>query len=473
MSQKPESRQNQTGNSSAAQSNAAAAPENKMGTMPVNRLLLTMSIPMMLSMLVQALYNIVDSIFVSMISENALTAVSLAFPIQNLMIAVSIGLGVGVNALLSRSLGERRFDKVNRSASNGVFLELIGVVIFMLIGFFLTDPFYRSQTSDPEILQYGHQYMSVVCIFSLGLFMQCTFERLLQSTGKTIFTMCTQGLGAIINIIMDPILIFGLFGFPEMGVTGAAAATCLGQFIAAALAIYLNHRKNHEVRVQVRGFRPDPQTIREIFTVGIPSIIMQAIGSIMTYGMNLILISFTSTATAVFGVYFKLNSFIFMPVFGLNNGMVPIIAYNYGAKRQDRMLKALKYSVCYAVGLMTIGLVLFQVFPGFFLSLFNASENMLAIGEPALRIISISFPLAGVSIVCSSLFQSLGNGVYSLAISALRQLVVLLPVAYLLSLTGVLQSVWWSFNIAEVVALALSLFFLRRIYHKVIKPLRG
>ena len=450
---------------------SAPPQENKMGTMPVNRLLLTMSIPMMLSMLVQALYNIVDSVFVSMISENALTAVSLTFPIQNLMIAVAIGLGVGVNALLSRSLGEKQFEKVHRAASNGLFLELIGVAIFILIGIFGTGPFFRSQTSDTEILEYGYQYMSIVCILSFGLFMQCTFERLLQSTGKTIYTMITQGTGAIINIIMDPILIFGLFGFPKLGVAGAALATCLGQFVAAFLAMYLNHKKNLEVRVRIRGFRPEWVIIREIFVVGIPSIIMQAIGSVMTYGMNLILISFNSTATAVFGVYFKLNSFIFMPVFGLNNGMVPIVAYNYGARRKDRMMKTLKLSLCYAVGLLTVGLVLFQTFPAFFLSLFNASETMTAIGVPALRIISISFPFAAVGIVCGSLFQSLGNGIYSLIISVLRQLVVLLPSAYLLSLTGRLDLVWWSFIIAEVFSFAVSLFFLRRIYKQVIAPI--
>lgn len=445
--------------------------ENKMGVMPVNKLLLSMSLPIMVSMLVQALYNIVDSVFVSMISEDALTAVSLAFPIQSLMIAVATGTGVGVNAVLSRSLGEKNYDHANKSAVNGVFLSILSYLLFIVIGLFVTGPFYHSQTTNPDILEYGKQYLTIVCLFSCGLFSQIIFERLLQSTGKTFYTMITQGTGAIINLILDPILIFGLLGFPKMGVAGAAAATVIGQIVAGIMGIIINHKVNHEIKLHVKGFRPDKKIIGQIYVVGIPSIIMQAIGSIMTYGMNLILISFTSTATAVFGVYFKVQSFIFMPIFGLNNGMVPIVAYNYGARKKDRLLKTVKLSILYAEGLMVVGFTLFQIFPQVILGWFQASDTMLSIGIPALRIISISFLLAGFSIICSSVFQALGNGVYSMIVSIARQLVVLLPAAYLLSLIGKVEYVWWAFPVAEIMALVMSIFFLNRIFHKEIKHL--
>lgn len=443
--------------------------ENKMGVMPVNQLLISMSLPMMLSMLVQALYNIVDSIFVSRIDENALTAVSLAFPIQTLMIALGAGTGVGINALLSKSLGEKDFDKANKTAINGVFLALMNYLVFLLVGIFVTGPFYLSQTKDAQILEYGKQYLTIVCCCSFGMYMQFVFERLLQSTGKTFYTMITQGTGAIINIILDPVFIFGYLGMPRMGVAGAAVATVIGQIVAGVIAVIINIRKNTEIRLQLRGFRPDTKIIMQIYQVGIPSIIMQAIGSVMTYGMNKILLTFTSTAAAVFGVYFKLQSFIFMPVFGLNNGMVPIVAYNYGAGKKDRLTKTIKLSIVYAVVLMLIGFMVFQIFPAQLFALFEASETMLAIGLPALRIISISFLMAGISIVCSSVFQALGNGVYSMIISIARQLVVLLPVAYLLSLTGSVAYVWWAFPIAEIVAVFMSLFFMSRMYQKVIK----
>lgn len=443
--------------------------ENKMGVMPVNKLLLSMSLPIMISMLVQALYNIVDSIFVAMISENALTAVSLAFPIQSLMIAVATGTGVGVNAILSKSLGEKNFHRANKAAVNGVFLALASYAVFVLIGLFATSPFYHSQTADAEILAYGKQYLTIVCVASVGLFMQIIFERLLQSTGKTIYTMITQGIGAIINIILDPILIFGLFGFPRMGVAGAAVATVTGQIAAGILGIIINHKVNHEIKLEIAGFRPDKMMIGHIYGVGIPSIIMQAIGSLMTYGMNLILISFTSTATAVFGVYFKLQSFIFMPVFGLNNGLVPIIAYNYGAGKRDRLVKTIKLSIFYAMILMVIGFLIFQIYPRILFQWFNASETMMTIGVPALRIISISFLLAGFCIICGSVFQALGNGVYSMIVSIARQLVVLLPAAYLLSKLGDVVYVWWAFPVAELMSLALSVFFLIRINNKIIK----
>ena len=443
--------------------------ENKMGVMPVNKLLLSMSLQIMISMLVQALYNIVDSIFVAKISENALTAVSLAFPIQSLMIATATGTGVGVNAILSKSLGEKNFEKANRTAVNGVFLAVMSYILFVIIGLTVTMPFYRSQTSDAEILAYGKQYLTIVCVASIGLFAQIIFERLLQSTGKTIYTMITQGTGAIINIILDPILIFGLLGFPAMGVTGAAVATVAGQIVGGIMGVVINEKVNHEIKLIWKGFRPSLQMIGAIYRVGVPSIIMQAIGSLMTYGMNLILISFTSTATAVFGVYFKLQSFIFMPIFGLNNGMIPIVAYNYGAGKKERLIKTVKLSVAYAMAVMVIGFLIFQTLPQVLLQWFNASDRMMEIGVPALRIISISFLLAGFCIICGSVFQALGNGVYSMVVSIARQLVVLLPVAFLLSKLGNVNYVWWAFPIAELMSLALSTFFLFRIYHKIIK----
>jgi putative MATE family efflux protein len=443
--------------------------ENKMGVMPINRLLLSMSLPMMISMLVQALYNIVDSIFVSRINENALTAVSLAFPLQSLMIALGAGTGVGINALLSKSLGEKNFKRADKAAVNGVFLAAVSYLVFLLIGLLAVGPFYRSQTEDVQILEYGHQYLTTVCCFSFGLYGQFVFERLLQSTGKTFYTMITQSTGAIINIILDPILIFGYFGMPKMGVTGAAVATVIGQIIAAVLACIINLKKNTEIHLQLKGFRPDLHIIGQIYAVGIPSIIMQAIGSVMTYGMNRILMVFTSTAAAVFGVYFKLQSFIFMPVFGLNNGMVPIIAYNYGAGKKDRLVKTIKLSIIYAVAIMLVGMLVFQLFPTQLFMLFDASPTMLAIGIPALRTISISFLVAGYSVVCSSVFQALGNGIYSMTVSVARQLLVLLPVAWLLSRLGDVNAVWYAFPIAEVVALTLCTVFLIQTNKKIIR----
>ena len=442
--------------------------ENKMGVMPVNKLLMNMSLPMMISMLVQALYNVVDSIFVSRIDENALTAVSMAFPIQSLMIALGAGTGVGVNALLSRSLGEKDYDRVNKAAGNGIFLAGINYLVFLLVGILVTTPFYLSQTKDAQILSYGQQYLTIICCCSFGMYGQFIFERLLQSTGRTFYTMITQSIGAIINIILDPIFIFGYFGVPKMGVAGAAIATVIGQIVAGTIALVINIKKNDEIQLRLKGFRPDGKIIARIYEVGIPSIIMQAIGSVMTYGMNRILIAFSSTAVAVFGVYFKLQSFIFMPVFGLNNGMVPIIAYNYGAGKKDRLIKTLKLSIIYAVGLMLLGVIIFQLFPAPLFALFDASETMIAIGIPALRIISLSFIFAGFCIVCGSLFQALGNGVYSMVVSIARQLLVLLPVAYLLSLSGKVEAVWWAFPIAEIVSLSLTVFFMFRINRKVI-----
>lgn len=445
--------------------------ENKMGVMPVNRLLITMSIPMMISMLVQALYNVVDSMFVARLSENALTAVSLAFPAQNLMIAVGTGTGVGVNALLSKSLGEKNFQRANQTANNAIFLAFCSYAVFAILGFFFARTFFLLQTDIPDIVDYGTSYLTICCICSFGSFGQIIFERLLQATGQTIYTMITQGLGAIINIIMDPILIFGLFGFPKMGVAGAAAATVLGQIVAMLLGLFLNLTKNKEIQLDIRLLRPNGSVIRQIYSVGIPSIIMVAISSVMTFGMNKILIAFTSTATAVFGVYFKLQSFVFMPVFGLNNGMVPIIAYNYGAKKPDRLTKTIKLGILYAVIIMLLGFLIFHLFTDKLLLLFNASDYMLEIGIPALRIISLSFLLAGFGVVTSSVLQSLSHGLFSLMVSLIRQLVVLLPTAFLLSFTGKLNLVWWAFPFAELFSAALCAYFLRTVYRKDIKPL--
>ena len=446
--------------------------ENKMGTMPVPKLLITMSLPMMISMLVQALYNIVDSMFVAQLSEDALTAVSLAFPIQTLMIAVASGTGVGINALLSRNLGEKNFEGADSAAKNGLFLGIASCIVFAVVGLLGSHFFFALKTDNQTIVKYGTEYLTIITLCSAGIFLQITFERLMQSTGKTIYNMITQGTGAIINIILDPIMIFGLFGFPRMEVAGAALATITGQVVAVSMSFYFNATRNKEINISLKGFRPHAKTIAIIYEVGIPSIIMQAIGSVMTFGMNKILLMFSSTAAAVFGVYFKLQSFIFMPVFGLNNGMIPIIAYNYGARNKKRITQAAKLSVLIAVTIMIIGLVIFQTCSGFLLkNLFDASENMLSIGVPALRIISLSFLFAGYCIIVGSVFQALGNGVYSLIVSVARQLVVILPVAYLFARFFGLSMVWWSIPIAEIVSVILSTLLLRRIYRLKVKPL--
>ena len=445
--------------------------ENKMGVMPVNRLLVSMSLPMMLSMIVQALYNVVDSIFVSRLSEDALTAVTLAFPVQSLMIAFGSGLGVGINAMLSKSLGEKNRENVNDAVSHGMIIVAAVYVIFLCIGAFGSRLFMNSQTDISGIADDGASYLSIVCICSFGLFSQFLFERLLQSTGRTLYTMITQSTGAVINIILDPILIFGLFGAPELGVAGAAAATVTGQCAAALLALFFNLRKNPEITISLRGIRWKKRVFGRILAVGIPSVIMQAISSVMNLGMNAILISFSSTAVAVFGIYFKLQSFVFMPVFGLNNGMVPIIGYNYGARKPDRVKKTIKCAMFYSEAIMLVGFLLFQFLPDKLLGLFSASEAMLAIGKPALRIICFHFLLAGMSIILSSTFQALGNGMFSLIISVCRQLVVLLPAAWLLSKTGNVNMVWWSFVIAELVSVTLSFVFFARLDKKIIEPM--
>lgn len=455
------------------QQSSAPIQENKMGIMPIGKLVFNMSLPMMVSMMVQALYNIVDSIFVAKLSENALTAVSLAFPLQTLLIAVATGTGVGMNALLSKSLGEKDFKKANKTATNAAFIYAVSYIIFLILGFTVVKPFYRSQvgSADAEIMTMGVDYLSTVMIFSFGIFTQVFFERLLTSTGRTIFSMTSQLSGAVTNIILDPILIFGMFGAPKMGVTGAAVATVIGQCVAGLVAGTCNHKFNHEVRFQFKGFKPDFKIIGTIYAVGIPSIIMQSIGSVMTYCMNRILIEFSSTATAVFGVYFKLQSFFFMPLFGLNNGITPIIAYNYGARQRKRMVKTIKVSLATAFCLTFIGFVLFESIPQALLGLFNASDDMLKIGVPALRTIGVHYLIAWFCIIAGTVFQALGKAVFSMVVSIMRQLVVLVPAAYLLAKFGGLHMVWWSFPIAEVMSFIVSLTFLIKIWNDIIKDI--
>lgn len=447
--------------------------ENKMGIMPVGKLLMSMSIPMMISMLVQALYNVVDSYFVAQISQDALNAVGLAFPIQNLMIAVSVGTGVGVNALLSRSLGEKNYETANATAGNGLLLAFLSGLVFIIIGQTVPRAFYLAQTDIPGIVEQGSVYLSICCTWSMGLFMEIMFERLLQSTGNTVLTMLTQGIGAVTNIILDPILIFGLGPFPKMGVAGAAVATVTGQIVGAVLGLIINFRFNKELDLKLSYLKPRGNIIKRIYAVGVPTMVMNSIGSVMVFGLNKILISFTDAATAVFSIYYKLQSFIFMPVFGLNNGMVPIIAYNYGAQKADRILQTMKLASATATVIMLIGLGVAELFPAWLLGIFNASEEMLTIGVPALRIICTCFVFAGFGIVAGSVFQALGHGMLSMTVSIVRQLVVLLPVAWLLSLTGRLELVWLAFPLSELFSVVLCVFFTRRIVQTVLEPMRA
>lgn len=435
--------------------------ENKMGTMPENKLLLSMAVPMMISMLVQALYNIVDSIFVSRICEDALTAVSMAFPLQNIIISIAVGFGVGINALLSRALGQKNAERVNQVAVNGLLLALLSYLLVLVAGLLGIRAYMRTQTDIESIVEYGITYLNICVLCSFGVFVEITFERFLQATGRTVYSMITQLAGALTNIILDPILIFGLLGFPKLGIAGAAWATVIGQCVGAVVAVTLNHFKNPEVHLRLRHIRPNGRLMGEITAISIPSIIMSCISSLTCFIMNLILITFSSTAVAVFGVYFKLQSFVFMPVFGLNNGMVPIIAYNYGAQKPERIHKTIRLGMLYAVIIMALGFLVFQLIPKELLSMFDASDAMLEIGAPALRIMSLAFVFAGVGIASSSACQAFGYSVYSMLISIARQIVVLIPAAYLLSLTGVLRSIWFAFPIAEIVSLFLSLFFLR------------
>ncbi len=447
------------------------AQENKMGVMPVHRLLLTMSGPMMISMFIQALYNVVDSMFVSYISEAALTAVSLAYPMQNLMIAVATGTGVGINALLSRNLGEKNFNMANRTASNAIFLGLVSSVVFALIGAFGARIYFTAQVTDPEIIALGQDYLSIIMILAIGCFGQVLLSRLLQSTGKTFYSMVIQMVGAGLNIVLDPIMIFGLLGFPRMGVAGAALATAISQLVGTGLGLYYNLRKNPEIKLSLSGMRPSKPVIVRIYSVGVPSILLQTVASLLIFGLNQILVTFSETATAVYGVYFKLQGFAFLPIIGMNNGMVPIIAYNYGARKPERIMQTIRLAITYAVCIMVVAVVIFQALPTQLLGLFQASEEMLAIGVPALRTLSLCFLVGGFTIVSSSVFQALGKGLLSMSISVFRQLVLVLPLAYVFSLTGKLNMVWWAFPVAEVLAGILAAYYLRRAYRRIIRPL--
>ena len=439
--------------------------------MPVNKLLISMALPMMISMLVQALYNVVDSIFVSRICEDALTAVSMAFPMQNLLIGLASGIGVGTNALLSRSLGEKKQDMANKVAMQGVFLAIVSYFLFLVLGLTIARTFFVLQDASDVIADYGHDYLSVIMICSFGVFMQVIFERLLQGTGRTLYTMYTQGLGAIINIILDPIMIFGLLGCPKMGIAGAAIATVIGQTVAGILALIFNIKKNDDIQLSLKRIVPNGRILANILKIGIPSVIMVAIGSVMTFSVNKILVVFTSTAVAVFGIYFKLQSFCFMPVFGLNNAMVPIVAFNYGARQPERMIKTRKLAIVYAECLMIAAMLVAMLIPDKLLLLFDASENMLSIGMPALRIMTIAFIFAGFCIITSSFFQALEFSVYSMMISFTRQIVFLVPLAYIFSKTGSLNMVWLAWPLAELASVALCLFYMRRVNRTVIAPL--
>lgn len=442
-----------------------------MGTMPVVRLIFNMSLPMIFSMLIQALYNIVDSIFVAQIGEDALTAVSLAFPVQNLMISFGVGTGVGVNAMLSMKLGQRDKKSVDIFAMNGVFLSFCTYAVFLVLGLTCIGPYLRSQTSSDSIIEYGRQYLMIVMNMGFGLFGGLMFDRLLQATGRTFLAMITQIVGAVINIIFDPLLIFGIGIFPKLGICGAALATVLGQIVGMIVSICLNIRLNKDIQFQLRNLLPRPKYICDIYKIGVPSILLSSITSVITYFVNLILGQFSMTAVAVYGVYFKLNSFIFMPVFGLNNGIVPIIAYNYGAQHHKRITNTIRAALLIAFAIMCFGAAIFELFPAHLFRLFNASDEMIELGCHCLRRIAPSFLGAAIAITLSSVFQAFGSAVYSMIVSFSRQLIVFLPAAYLLSLTGDVNNVWWCFIIAECMSVGMSLFFMRRIYIKKIKPM--
>ena len=445
--------------------------ENKMGVMPVGKLLVNMALPMIISMLVQALYNVVDSIYVAQISESAVTALSLAFPVQNIQIGLAVGIGVGINSLLSKSLGERNQEAVNKTAGNGLILMLISTALMMAFGVFGVRSYFEIQSTVTETVEGGIAYTRICCLFVLGSFVQILCERLLQSTGRTVLSMVTQGVGAITNIILDPIFIFGWFGLPAMGIAGAAVATVIGQWVGALTGIYFNLKKNPEVQLGLKYLKLDKRIVTMILTVGVPSIIMNSIGSVMNFSMNQILQGFNETATGVFGIYFKLQSFFFMPLFGLNGATISIIAYNYGARKPERITKVLKLAVGTALGLMLAGFAAFQLVPDLLLGMFNPSDAFLEIGRACLRTISWSFPLAAITIALGASFQALGNGIYMTIISLARQMFVLLPVAYLMSLSGNVNMVWLAYPIAEIVSTCLAVVFFLRIYRQKIKPL--
>ena len=451
------------------------AGANKMGTMPLGKLLFNMALPMIIAMIVQALYNVVDSIYVSQISPSAVTALSLAFPIQNIQIGFATGIGVGVNSLLSKSLGENNQDTANRAAGNGVFLVGVVTVLFALFGIFGARPYFAVQSEVAETVEGGAIYTAICCCGALGIFVEVLGERLLQSSGRTVYTLLTQGTGAVVNILLDPVFIFGVewLGIPAMGIAGAAVATVIGQWIAAILAVIFNLTRNPEVQFGWKYCKPSAAAIRPILMVGVPSIVMVAIGSVMNFSMNQILqgLDPTETATGVFGIYFKLQSFFFMPLFGINNATISIAAYNYGARNPKRITGTLLRSAVTAMCVMLLGLAAFQLLPDVLLGIFNPTAEFLRIGRSALRIISLAFPMAAIGIALSASFQALGDGIYSTITSLCRQMLVLLPAAWLLSMTGEVTLVWWAFPIAEVVSVAVTLFFYCRIYRRKIKPM--
>ena len=444
---------------------------NKMGTWPVGKLLVNMALPLVISMLVQALYNVVDSIYVSRISESAVTALSLAFPIQNLLIGCATGVGVGVNSLLSKSLGEQNHERANHTAGNGFLLSALFSAAFMVFGLFFARPFFETQSTVAETVDGGSIYLAIVAIGSIGIFIEILYERLLQATGNAFLSMVTQTTGAVLNIILDPILIFGWFGLPAMGIAGAALATVIGQWCAAILAFFLNAKLNRELSIHRRHLIPNGFIVRNILSVGVPSIIMMGIGSIMTFGVNQILQGFSETATGVFGIYFKLQSFFFMPLFGINNAVISIVAFNYGARNPDRMMKTVKFAAISGVTIMLTGLAAFQFIPDVLLSIFDPSEEFMHMGIQALRTISWCFPVAAVCIILGSTFQALGTGLYATIVSLCRQLLALLPAAYLLSLSGVVNRVWWAWPIAESIGLTMTLILFLRNYKRRVKPL--
>lgn len=441
--------------------------ENKMGVMPVRKLLISMSLPMVISMFVQAMYNLIDSVFVARINQDALTAVNMAFPMQSLMIAFQTGLGVGMNAMVSRLLGEKKPKEAGQAAIHGLILTLVNYVVFLVAGLTLTGVFYSAQTNSEAVIGYGKEYLTVICVFAFGMFFQICFERFLQATGKTVYAMIMQGVGAIINIGLDPLFIFVF----DMGVKGAAVATVIGQCIACTIGAILHFAKNNELKLEFKSFKFNGHTVGKIYSVGIPSILMSALVSVMTYLMNVILKGYEEVAATVFGVYFKLQSFVVMPVFGMNNGIVPIIAYNYGAGKGERIVKTIKLGVCYAVCVMLAGLVLFQTLPGFFLGFFNPDEDMLRVGIPALRTLSLSFVFAGASVVMTSAFQALGNGVWSLFVFIVRLLVPTLPLAWILGKLGGMSALWFALPICDLLGVILAAILMRKMYRKVIKPM--
>ena len=451
--------------------NSAALGGNKMGTWPIGKLLINMALPLVISMLVQALYNVVDSIYVSRISESAVTALGLAFPVQNLLIGCATGVGVGVNSLLSKSLGERNHERANRSAGNGILLSVLFAAAFLIFGLFFAKPFFATQSTVTETVEGGSIYLAIVTIGSIGIFVEILYERLLQASGNAFLSMITQTTGAVLNIILDPILIFGWFGLPEMGIAGAALATVIGQWVAALLAIFLNQKFNKALELHRHHILPDSYVIRMIMNVGIPSIIMVGIGSVMNFGINKILQGFSETATGVFSIYFKLQSFFFMPLFGINNAVISIVAFNYGARKPERMMKTVKMASVAGLTIMLVGLAAFQLLPELLLGIFDPSPEFMHMGVEALRTISWCFPVAAVCIILGSTFQALGTGIYSTLVSLGRQLVILLPAAYLLSLSGVVTRVWWAWPIAESMGLTMTLLFFLRNYRQRIKPL--